>query len=356
MTRELESGRQQVQREGLVELGVPRGLADQLAQEDQRIGLRIYFLDNSGSMNAMDGNLLEELPGGRVQLRRCSRWDEICGFAKDHARWNLSTGVPAEFMLLNSCNHSAGILPQEGVDFVRVDHGRPTCVEDLERLLRNNPPRGGTPITQRLQEIGKVIQDEAVQLASKGQIVFLTLATDGLPTTAQGVNDNRQMVEQLKRMANTLPLQMVIRLCTDDANVVSFYNQIDEEYELPLDILDDFESEAKEIAEVGNGFFTYTPVIHRIREAGTLFKLLDSIDEQKFNALEVRKFVELLSPGLSASSDNRAFVAQVRELAGQQKLVFDPVSGQMQPYLNVRQIQRTLKVGLLANLFPCARA
>jgi len=213
---------------------------------------------------------------------------------------------------------------------------------------------GGTPITQRLQEIGAMIRAEAANLASKDQIVYLTLATDGLPTNSRRQHDKQQMVQELKHMANTLPIQMVIRLCTDDAEVVEFYNRIDEEYELPLDILDDFQSEAQEIAAAGNGFFTYTPVLHRIREAGTLYKLLDAIDEQKFNALEVRKFVELLSgPGLSADADAKTFVSQCRALVGQRGNVFDPVSGHMKPYLNVREIQRSLKVGFRANFFPC---
>lgn len=354
MSRELGNESQEQLRLGLQEMGVPAGLATQLAQEDRRIGLRIYLLDNSGSMCNYDGKLLEEQPGGRLQMRGCSRWEEICSFARDHARWNLSTGVPAEFMLLNGASRAAGVAPVEGQDFVRVERSRPAAVDDLDRLLRNTPPRGGTPITQRLREIGALIAAEAHSLASKGQIVYLTLATDGLPTTLQGQDDCQNMVEELKRMANSLPLQMVIRLCTDDVKVVEFYNRIDEEYELPLDILDDFAGEAQEIAAAGNGFFTYTPIIHRIREAGTLFKLLDSVDEQRFNETEVRRFVELLSPSdLAAAPSHRDFVQKVLELLRHSKSVFDPISGRMQPFLNIRQIKRSLRVGFFANCMPC---
>lgn len=199
-----------------------------------------------------------------------------------------------------------------------------------------------------------MIHDEAALLASQGQMIYLTIATDGLPTTRTGSNDNVAMVEQLKLMASSLPVQMVIRLCTDDANVVSFYNRLDEEYELPLDILDDFQSEAQEINNAGNGFFVYTPIMHRIREAGTLFKLLDAIDEQKFSPLEMRKFIELISDSaFAADTDNRSFVAQAAHLAQQRKPIFDPISGKMQPYLNVQEIKRNLKVGFRANFRLC---
>merc|ERR1712000_32602 len=110
------------------------------------------------------------------------------------------------------------------------------------------------------------------------------------------------------------------------------------------------------IASCGNGFFVYTPLIHRIRGAGTLCKLLDSVDEQKFTALEARKLVELISSSttLSACDSNKAFVSELRTLAARERNVFDSISGQMRPYVNVREMQRLMKVGFWVNLFPCA--
>lgn len=352
MTRDPSSAHEQQVREGMVELGVPRPLAAELAKEDERIGLRIYLLDNSGSMQAMDGNLTTVLPGGRIEQRGSTRWEEICAFAQDHAKWNFACGVPAEYVLLNSPNQCSGTAPQEGVDYIRVDGTTRTVIDDLARLLRNNIPRGSTPITMRLREIGARIRAEAANLSSKGQLVYITVATDGLPTTINGQPDSSNMVGELKRMCNTLPVQIVFRLCTDDEKVVEFYNRVDEENELPLDILDDFESEAKEIASCGNNFFVYTPILHRIREAGTLYKLLDNIDEHKFNHLELRKMVELLSPNFVASADNRLFVGQCQELVTKQNVVFDPITKTMRPYLNVPEIKRTLKVGFRASFLP----
>ena len=42
----------------------------------------------------------------------------------------------------------------------------------------------------------------------------------------------------------------MVRLCTDEEGAVGFWNRADAEEELPLDVLDDFLSEADEVYQV----------------------------------------------------------------------------------------------------------
>ena len=58
-----------------------------------------------------------------------------------------------------------------------------------------------------------------------------------------------------------LPVSTVIRLCTDDDEVVNFYNSLDENLELNMDVLDDFVGEAKEIHSK-NKWLTYGLPLH----------------------------------------------------------------------------------------------
>jgi len=269
-------------------------------------------------------------------------------------------------MLLNSLGRGPSVAPEEGRDFVCVDKSAADDsgqMRSLDRLLKNNGPRGVTPIAERLEEIRLRLHAEAEELARRQQMVFLTIATDGLPTSPWSghstAEDQEQMVAALRRLGAELPVQLVIRLCTDDDSTVQFYNKIDDELEWPLDVLDDFVSEAKEISGKGNGWFTYTPLLHRIREAGTLCKLLDDLDETRFTPRDTRKMVELLSNDstLMRVETAQEFIKHVQKMIASEKPVFDPISQKMLPFVNMKKLRVAMKVGfrgkMPTSIFAC---
>jgi hypothetical protein len=145
-----------------------------------------------------------------------------------------------------------------------------------------------------------------------------------------------------------LPLQLVIRLCTDDRSTIEFYNKIDEELEFPLDILDDIASEATEVArENRNDWFAYTPLLHRIREAGTLCKVLDVIDERQLTPQEVRHLAELLSGSTQSLThlSDKEFIKEMSRLVERTPQVYDAAAQKMRPVLNIAKLRVAMKVG-----------
>merc|ERR1719409_266053 len=131
----------------------------------------------------------------------------------------------------------------------------------------------------------------APDLIAAGKKAVVVVACDGKSTDG----DMAKAMATLK----TLPVWVVVRLCTDEEAVVEYWNNVDEELELDMDVLDDLSGEAGEIAAV-NPWITYGAALHRLREWGTPAKILDLIDEKSFSAAEMRELVGLIfGPGLA---------------------------------------------------------
>lgn len=265
-------------------MGASWTMAHLLAEEASQIALRVFLLDNSGSTCEADGHVLRQDLVGRTEQIPASRWDEISTMALEQAEWNACLGVRSEFVLLNS---PSGITEpsREGRDFVTID----PAVARLAELLKKNGPRGPTPLAYRIRQLTgrlrKAVKDD--------RRIMLSVVTDGIPTSTQS-KPKDEFMQELREFVRQLNAFVVIRLATDDDEVVKYYNRIDEELELPLDILDDLTGEAKELHAIGNGWFAYTPLLHRIREGGALNKLFDLLDERTLRLPEIAEMLELL--------------------------------------------------------------
>merc|ERR1719433_541417 len=158
-------------------------------------------------------------------------------------------------------------------------------------MLQRTRAEGTTPLGERLREVHHLLQHTFVQQALQGLRCVVVVATDGMPTVVgSGVPSEQaklEVVQELRRLCSDLNAFIVVRLSTDEDETVAFYNKIDDDVELNLEVLDDLEGEAKELREAGNGWLTYSPEIHMIREGGTFAKLMD---ERRFLPQEVQRF------------------------------------------------------------------
>jgi len=141
---------------------------------------------------------------------------------------------------------------------------------------------------------------------------------------------------------------VVIRLATDEDYVVDFYNQVDDEFELDLEVLDDIEGEANEILRKGNSWITYSPLLHKLRESGTFMKLFDLLDERSFTPVEVATFSQLLlHDGEAPSPCNlEEFVLFAGSRLRSVPCVYDPLHKRMAPLVRMEQLRRALAPAL----------
>lgn len=281
-------------------------------------------------------------------FRKCTRWEEVCHTALEQARWNAQLGTPCEFFLLNPL--ARGDTLEEGIDFQIVDATKGdtvTQVKALETMLASSGPRGITPISDRLRKIHARIAPQAVELARNKQKVVLVIVTDGYPTSTSsnrsGDADRRELVQELRRLSYHLPMHLVVRLCTNDDSIAEYYNAIDEETELELEVIDDMESEAREIWRTGNRWLVYSPLIHRMREGGTLMKLFDLLDERLFDPMEVCLFGQFLlresSEDAPLSCEAHEFCEAVQKQLPHLELVYDPLSRAMMPPMRLDEVR-----------------
>ena len=82
-------------------------------------------------------------------------------------------------------------------------------------------------------------------------------------------------------------------MCTRDPEVVNFWNNLDKQIELEMDVLDDFEGECKEVFKF-NSWLTYGEPFHRLREFGISIKEFDLIDESLLGKEQMKVILSYL--------------------------------------------------------------
>jgi len=86
----------------LMKQGYTRGLSTSLAQTIKSFPLRIWVVDNSGSMQKTDGHRFVETKRTQdVKVVDCSRWNEIKDCIEYHAQMAAALEAPTTFRMLN---------------------------------------------------------------------------------------------------------------------------------------------------------------------------------------------------------------------------------------------------------------
>jgi|TARA_B110001469_G_C9624719_1_gene311703 hypothetical protein len=304
-------------------------------------------------MNAGDGNTLGKDVAGASKIVSGTRWQEISADIAIIADMSHDIGARTEFLPLNGAIRPLTIQGTNEGDVAKVIKGLAT----LE-------PRAGytTPLAAATARIYLSILPKVQTLMKNQQQVCVVIATDGKPTDSG-------FQEALKQL-QTLPVSVVIRLCTDDDEVVDYYNGLDAKLEAPLEVLDDLRAEAREVCTL-NRWLTYGQPLHIARVSTTRFqppppppppsfgviltcdrglmtssqtlqqfgmrnRVFDDIDERPLKPAQVKNFCELLLGGTPLPEpevDLGAFMKAVDTELAKQPKVYDPLSKKMEPWI-----------------------
>ncbi len=142
-----------------------------------------------------------------------------------------------------------------------------------------------------------------------------------------------------------MPVLVILRLCTEEQAVVDYWDSIDNQLELDIDVLDDQFGDAKQVAKT-NGWMTYGEPIHKLREFGASMKELDIIDESTLSSEQMRIMCAYLFLGGNPKDlphpgvDWGTFRNKIKELNNGSPKVFDTISNTMKPWVDMKQLDR----------------
>ena len=81
--------------------GVCAGLQESFCKMDERIAMRFFICDDSGSMTINDGQKVVQRKDGSQTMLQCTRWDELRDSLYFHCGLAAAANTPCEFRFLN---------------------------------------------------------------------------------------------------------------------------------------------------------------------------------------------------------------------------------------------------------------
>lgn len=334
----------------LVKDGYSSGLITSMAEYQNRTAKQIWLVDDSGSMITYDGTRMAESPYRNQDFRfvKCSRWEEVQETVKAHIRLAGTLGFPTSFRFLNgwqsfgvceSCDSDANQDVQNGLD-----------------IVSKMAPDGPTPLKMHVMAIREEVESMKDFLRATGQHVSIVICTDGLPSDTT----DEDFMKELRRLEG-LPVWIVIRLCTNEIDAVDFYNRLDAELEVPVDVVDDFLGEGIEVANY-NPWLNYAMPLHKIREMGVKERALDLLDERPLSPMQQREVCTIIFGEQKMKDcpdpaiDWLAFVGYMDSVQAGEQLQWDPIRKKMQPWINfgkTRSKQRIARRIRKASMLGC---
>ena len=293
-------------------------------------------------MQSNDAHILRGSTLQQLVPVACTRWQEAQESVGFFCNMAATLNLPTRFILLNELGRMFGpstfSIAENGPENIPADFQNATTI------LHRAYPSGATPLARRIDQIRDFLMPMAPQLQRDGKRVAIILATDGLPSDENGNEGEfifKQFVEALRRL-ESLPVWVIVRLCTDDEKVFDFYNSIDHQMNLPYDVLDDFFGEALEVY-LRNPWLNYCNSLHRFRELGIYFPVLDALDERALSYDEVYQLCCLLFQNgqrilPNPNVDWVGFLRSLSNLMLQEKWHFHPIAKTLAPLIDLRRI------------------
>jgi hypothetical protein len=211
----------------------------------------------------------------RTSYQECSRWEEISGAVKTIACLADAAEAPTEVRLLNKSEPLVVGLGCKG--------DRNALANVISQLSID--PGGQTPICKQLLDIIEQLRDMESELRATNKIAVLIIMTDCESTDGNIID--------VLRLLEGLPLQIIIRMCTDENNIIEYWQNINAQLDLDIDVLGQVKTEALVVAE-NNNWLNYAEPLHRLREFGVVVPAINNLDLRQLSKVEIKILSQIL--------------------------------------------------------------
>ena len=321
--------------------GFPVGLATMLLQHTFQFPLRIWLVDNSGTMHQDDGHIVTQTKGGKVEMVHCSRWEEVSSALRWHAELAAWLQTPMVVRFLRDPGAQVG--PQQVGVSASKHFSSNEEVTRLKALLRGIRPTGATcPIHHHLQELVPGVHALVPKLEAESRRLVISICTDSIPTDMNGM-ENEQIISDFLftlRQFMEWPVQVVIRLLTDEERVVAFYQELSRDM-TSLQVLDDYVSECK-LVQKYNPWLHYGYPLHLCREQGIHRACLEALSQRPLTADESAEALRIIfhqeRPQDEISSAH--FLQQVKEWNKDAGVLWNPLKKRFVSWVDMKKLSK----------------
>lgn len=333
-----------------------------------RCTLAVYVLDNSISMGETDGKIFTLNTDGSISKKTyVSRWSELSSKIVKIVTYNMTRGMTSVIYLLNPSNSRNWVENQDYVIINSEDTTTKTTravkndgknsINDngyidiqprdsnlntpkdkmviLDNILSPNNIRGNTPLDKIADYFIKSLHQFIQSDNYRETPVCFNIITDGQP------NDSHRFESKLRELVTKYHMFLTINMCTENDNDVEYYNNLDRKFGRELsgmDVIDDLESEQKEVMKAGNTFIVYSHDIHVARMAGCYSKVADLLDEEKLSNHHMTRICKELCGNYNMTPHWSNRDVYLKFLSDHNIMVYDFYYGYMRPLFNISEI------------------
>lgn len=157
--------------------GFTAGLAKALVANADSFALRIWVLDNSGSMEIEDGHRIVTEKDGKIVAKPASRWEELQDTAIYHAQMTALMNSFTRFRLLNDPGLMVG---RREMVVGRPNGDRQSEIHEIKSVIQRVRTDGVTPLTRHVVAMQEEIRAMLPKLRRNGRRVGTSFRDDWL--------------------------------------------------------------------------------------------------------------------------------------------------------------------------------